>query len=266
MAIYQDALLDQMTGRMGPNRRRRQVGDAFGIEDGATPRDWTMDQQPNDPLMDAIQPGGVGVVDYAPSPDGVVPPQGGVFPPASFDDVEGPGMGAATPTTPNYAFRNQMEGIDFAKFDNPEHKTPKYQIARTLAGFDPTKGLTSEAIAALNALGLGTFRANKEGGDFLYVDNGSPEFNGVTGADVVRDLGRGGWVGWGGNYGTEEAAQDAARGGSRGGGMAATPMAGAQIASQLQGDPIQRILAAIGKLSGSDSPNIDALLRQLQGG
>jgi hypothetical protein len=50
-----------------------------------------------------------------------------------------------------------LMGYDYGKLNDPTHMSAKYQIGRTLARFDPTKGLTPDALLALNALGLGTF-------------------------------------------------------------------------------------------------------------
>ena len=106
-----------------------------------------------------------------------------------------------TPTpTSDYSTWGQYgsEGTDHDKIARG-HDSPKYQIARVLSHFDSKQGLTPEVIAALNALGIGTFSANKDGGDFLRVSGDmDPRFEGVTGSDIARDLGTGNWQGWGG--------------------------------------------------------------------
>jgi len=78
------------------------------------------------------------------------------------------------------------------------HDSPKYQIARTLSNFDPSKGITPEALEALNALGIGTFSGQD---DKLFVggEGMDPRFKGITGSDMVRGFktGKGTWGGWG---------------------------------------------------------------------
>jgi hypothetical protein len=192
----------------------------------------------------------VGVPGLTPSAE----PQG--FAPG-VPDPNGP---VAPPVAPP-SFRSQMDGVDFTKFDNPEHETPKYQIARVQEKYDPTKGVTPEMVAELNALGLGKFRGEK---DWLYVDDGVGEFNNVKGSDIIKDEGvNGRWQGWGGNFGVP-AEQIARDGGGQQPRMSAMPMGG-QLADQLGGDPMARIQQAIAQLTGSGNKNIDALLAQMQG-
>ncbi len=85
-----------------------------------------------------------------------------------------------------------LEGYVQSKLESG-HDSPKYLIGRTLSQFDPSQGLTPEAIAALNALGIGTFSGQ---GDKLTVTGGDPRFNGLSQFDVARDYtGEGGRTG-----------------------------------------------------------------------
>lgn len=101
-----------------------------------------------------------------------------------------------------------VEGLDPNKVAGG-HDSPKYQIARIQSHFDPTKGVTQEMIDALNTLTyqgqkLGNFRFDPKATsqDWLYVDDGVGKFNGVKGADIIRDSGEhGAWQGWGGSWG-----------------------------------------------------------------
>jgi hypothetical protein len=88
----------------------------------------------------------------------------------------------------------RLEGFDQGKLDSG-HSSPKYLIGRTLSQFDPAAGLTPDALAALNKLGIGTFSGK---GDKLHVDGGVADFNGMSDFDVARDYtGEGGRVGSG---------------------------------------------------------------------
>lgn len=62
---------------------------------------------------------------------------------------------AATPATPDYSRLNGGYSLD--KLNDPNKQSAKYVMGRTLAGFDPTKGITPEVVDALNKLGYGTF-------------------------------------------------------------------------------------------------------------
>lgn len=94
----------------------------------------------------------------------------------------------------------RLEGFDSGKLGNAEHNTPKYQIARALQNFDPKAGVTPEVLAALNALGIGTFEGQ---GDKVRVSgNMDPRFEGYTTIDLVRGFkGPGGGQAW--QYGAE---------------------------------------------------------------
>jgi len=59
------------------------------------------------------------------------------------------------PVTPPTNYR--IQPVDPTKFADPTHSTAKYQFLRTAQGFDPTKGITPEFLAKLNALGLANF-------------------------------------------------------------------------------------------------------------
>ncbi len=62
----------------------------------------------------------------------------------------------AGPKTPTYNYGN-THGYDETKFNDPNKKSAKYVIGRTLSQFDPKQGITPEVLAALNALGFGNF-------------------------------------------------------------------------------------------------------------
>lgn len=158
-----------------------------------------------------------------------------------------------------------LEGFDADKLRSG-HDSPKYQIGRTLQQFDPSKGLTPEAIAALNQLGLGTFEAID--GDKLRVSgNVDPRFNGLTEFDVVRDFTGGNPTAW-----HFESMQDAGGGGGAAApalsampGIGGLPMTTPGINPLLSGDPLARIQDAIGQINNQGQVNLDALLRNLQG-
>lgn len=139
-----------------------------------------------------------------PAPGGYTPPPGfapgepdpnaGVPPPEPDKGKGIPDWG--TPQNPNMPY--WVYGLNLEKYANPQYMSPKYQLARTYAQFDPSKGVSDELLAALNKLGLGEFYTNKPGSDWLYVRNGHPDFEGVTGSDIRTDRG---WQGWGGSWG-----------------------------------------------------------------
>lgn len=79
-------------------------------------------------------------------------------------------------------------GWNLDKF-NGDHDSPKYDMGRILAGFDPRQGLTPEAMAALNASGLGQFSRTSD--DKVHVENGDPRFNGLTDIDLIQGFGTG---------------------------------------------------------------------------
>jgi hypothetical protein len=152
------------------------------------------------------------------------------------------------------------EGLDAAKIARG-HDSPKYQIGRVLSNFDPKQGFTPDVLNALNALGIGTFSANK---DRLTVGGQmDPRFEGVTGADLIRNFtgeGPAAWQGWGGvnpeGPGVKEAGPMGFASGSIGRGG---------LNSLLMGDPFAGIQSAIGQYAGQGD-NLKALLAQLQQG
>jgi hypothetical protein len=163
------------------------------------------------------------------------------------------------------AKRGNLEGFDAGKLGNKEHNTPKYQIGRVLEQFDPKAGVTPELLAALNALGIGTFE-QLSGDKVRVTGNVDPRFEGYTTIDLVRGFnGPGGGQAW--QYGADN--------GTGGGGGSAAPAAGMAgglgltgapgVSAMLSGDPLQRIQQAIGQINGQGQVNLDALLRQLQG-
>jgi len=59
-----------------------------------------------------------------------------------------------------------MQGYEASKLADAGHNTEKYQIGRVMQYHDPSKGITPELLADLNALGIGTFSGS---GDRLSV-------------------------------------------------------------------------------------------------
>ena len=118
--------------------------------------------------------------------------------PGFVDPTESPAPVSAPAPSPKPAYA--MEGFDSGKLGNAEHNTPKYQIARAIQNFDPKAGVTPEVLAALNALGIGTFEGQ---GDKVRVSgNMDPRFEGYTTIDLVRGFrGPGGGQAW--QYGAE---------------------------------------------------------------
>jgi hypothetical protein len=107
-------------------------------------------------------------------------------------DSQAPSAPAAPMGGPPQIGQYGLEGFDQGKLDSG-HSSPKYLIGRTLSQFDPSKGLTPEALAALNALGIGTFSGQN---DKLSVQSDDPRFNGLSQFDVGRDFsGEGGRMG-----------------------------------------------------------------------
>jgi hypothetical protein len=138
-------------------------------------------------------------------PDGTysAPPEGSLLSESASTNTESPSPPAPPPTQstppaptastgPPTLGQYALEGYDQTKLQSG-HDSPKYLIGRTLSQFDPAQGLTPEAIAALNALGIGTFSGS---GDKLSVTGGDPRFNGLSQFDVARDYtGEGGRTG-----------------------------------------------------------------------
>lgn len=96
---------------------------------------------------------------------------------------------AAAAPGPDYKsvgqYGGSLEGYDSGKLNNPDKQTAKYQIGRALSHFDPRQGMTPEAIAALNGLGIGQFSGE---GDKLRVTGGTNGLHGDTDLDMVRGI------------------------------------------------------------------------------
>ena len=158
-------------------------------------------------------------------------------------------------------YGSRLEGFDAGKLGS-EHDSAKYQIGRTLSHFDPRQGITPEALAALNGLGIGSFSGQ---GDKLNVTGGSHGLQGATDLDVVRgfhDPNSGG--GW--QYGVE--ADDV----TRGGGGAGVDTGGSSLA-KIQGlmptdtDFYQKLQDQLAQqLGGYSGLDREALLRMMGGG
>jgi hypothetical protein len=160
-----------------------------------------------------------------------------------------------------------LEGFDQGKLDSG-HDSPKYRVGRALQGFDPAQGLTPEVIAALNALGIGTFSGER---DKLSVTSDDPRWNGVTKFDVGRDFSKGdgstGSDAW--SFQNDMPGQNAPAGGEQpiGNDMFAGQMPGAM--SQSAVDPFagqstyQSLLARLREVLGGENPEQAALSQVL---
>lgn len=89
-----------------------------------------------------------------------------------------------------------LEGWDRGKLDSG-HDSPKYQVGRILQKYPSTPAGLQQALAEINALGIGTAEIAGSKGDKLRFggDKLDPRFNGVTEFDVIRAAGEGG-KGW----------------------------------------------------------------------
>lgn len=172
---------------------------------------------------------------------------------------------AAAPTPAPAGDFSRLMGYDAGKFNDPNKQSAKYQIGRTLSGFDPRQGVTADVLNALNGLGLGTFTGS---GDKLSL-------SGLTdkgkGAGLVGDYQNadfiGGFKGGNGKWTYADPAYEAANPTpDGGGGMAAAgggaPFGGVGLDAALNGDPLARIQQLLGQLSGPRA-NLDALMAQL---
>lgn len=151
---------------------------------GSNPYDWVGSQEFSQPEL-GNNPWNEGYIqDYAPAPG---PGDVTQYPSPSPSPAPSPTQYGSTIGNTGYM---EWGGIDANKFNDTSYMSPKYQVLRTLSGFDPNKGVTPEVLAALNTLGLGDFTGS---GDNLYVggSNLSPEWNGYTAIDVIRDEGGG---------------------------------------------------------------------------
>lgn len=194
-------------------------------------------------------------------------------PPAPASPAAAPPVPAAAPSAASAAPSggldfSRLQGYDAGKFNDPKKQTAKYQMGRTLAGFDPSTGLTPDVIAALNALGFGSFSGQ---GDKLSLsgltDKGRSA--GLVGDYTDADFNIGYKTGkgkWGYADPAAEALQpSAASAGGSGGRLGGNPFGGEALGDALNGDPLAVIRAAIAKFSGS-RPNAAALMTQLGGG
>lgn len=82
------------------------------------------------------------------------------------------------------------QGYDAAKWARG-HASPKYMIADAIGGMDLSRGLTPEALDRLNALGIGTFTPEGQGGKVRLSGNIDPRFGGVDLIDLVEDAASG---------------------------------------------------------------------------
>lgn len=157
-------------------------------------------------------------------------------------------IGGVKATAPAQDF-SRLVGYDAGKFNDPNKKSAKYQIGHTLAGFDPTQGITPDVVNALNGLGLGTFSGS---GDKLNLsgltDAGRQAglTGNYTGADFIQ-----GFKSGNGKWGYSDPFAEAAAGGGqpvRGGGNAAANigLALGNLGNQgAQSSLLQQIIASL---------------------
>ena len=208
-------------------------------------------------LLQQLQNGGnTGVVG-----GGRVPPAEAIVDPAAEAPPAAPAVNYGG-TVGQYG--SALEGFDAGKLGGG-HDTAKYQIGRTLSHFDPRAGITDEALAALNGLGIGSFSG---AGDKLSVTGGSHGLQGNTALDVVRgfkDPNSGG--GW--QYGVES--DDVTRKSGGGGGGSLGP-AGPSSFETIQGlmptdtDFYKKLQDQLAQAAGGyPSMDREALLRLMGG-
>lgn len=117
------------------------------------------------------------------NPDPVDPP---ASPAAPWNPTRlarlGVGMFTGAPAGVDYLATSRS--YDPAKLADPNHKSAKYQIARVQQQHDYSKGITPEYLAALNALGIGTFESAGGGGGKVRVRGASAW---GTGNDFILD-------------------------------------------------------------------------------
>lgn len=166
---------------------------------------------------------------------------------------------AAAPPPPAMDF-SRLSGYNENKFNDPNKQSAKYQMARALSTFDPTKGFSGDSVAALNALGFGNFSA-KDGSDKLSLSGLTDKGRGAglvgdyTDADFIEALKSGNGK-WGYADPAYEAMNPTSSGGGQGGG-------GSLDALLSGGDPMAKIKAAIAQLSGPRT-SAQALLEALR--
>jgi hypothetical protein len=190
------------------------------------------------------------------------------MPPMQPDAGDTTPVAPPAPTTKGTVGAYKLEGYDPQKLASG-HNSPKYQIGRTISQFDPRQGITPEVIAALNALGLGTFEGS--GQNLRVGADASPEFEGYTGwGDMIRGYqgGAGENAAW--QYGINNSMDPPAGGGGIGsglGGMNAQQAMGGGVGlnALLSGDAFTRIQEALSKINGQGQVNLDALLANFQG-
>jgi hypothetical protein len=166
----------------------------------------------------------------------------------------GPAMpAAAAPPAQKFA----LGGWDAGKLADVNNLKPKQQIGRVLEGFDPKLGLGQAGLMdKLNGLGIGQF--SSDGGDGMRVANGDPRFEGMNAWDSIQGS-KGDNASW--QFGVDNNLE-AAQGPQAGGGGATPQMVGGNIDPLLSGDPMQKILAALGQ-HGQGRSNADALFSKL---
>src|SRR5690606_24896097 len=98
--------------------------------------------------------------------------------------------GSAAAGTPAPRTSMAPQGYDQNKWARG-HDSPKYLIADAIGGMDLSRGITPEALAALNALNIGTFTQQGQGGKVALGGNIDPRFGNVRLLDLVEDASTG---------------------------------------------------------------------------
>jgi hypothetical protein len=105
-------------------------------------------------------------------------------------DVAGGEGGATTGTAtaaPTYAYKNRMGVLDWNKFNDPNHNSPKYIYLRAAAktGWD-TPAQREALLQELRNDKSGYFKNATLDGDKLFINSTDPVFGGAAGFDVSR--------------------------------------------------------------------------------
>ncbi|HEX5010214.1 MAG TPA: hypothetical protein VFY71_07420 [Planctomycetota bacterium] len=158
----------------------------------------------------------------------------------------------------------RLEGFDAGKLADASHTSPKYQVARVLQKYPSTPEGLQQALAEINALGLGTASISGSKGDKLtFSGNVDPRFNGITTFDVIRGAGNGGeawqWNPEGGDTGAQPTTNALLSAMGSPGAATAGPTDSSALPGVMQA--IQALLARQGQSSATSYT--DALLRDL---
>lgn len=219
---------------------------------------------PKKGLIDALMGGSATAGNMGIAP-GEMSPNAGP-PPVLDPPMAAPPMQDGPKAAPVQDWSNLNLGFNRDKLNDPNKHDAKYDMARTLNGFDARQGFNPDSVAALNKLGYGTFSGQ---GDKLSL-SGLTDVGrkaGLTGdyngADFIEGLhsGNGKW-----SYAdpAAEAAQGA-QGGGQSPAMGMPSLAGGNLNPLLQGNAQGGIQSALGQYS-QQSDFLKQLLAKLQGG